>query len=343
LSKEEIKLPEVKKEIKPGIKKEVIEVLLDELKEGENRIGNIIVKKIEPTEVKPVAIRGNIGEYEINGIKIKVNNENHEYTLYYRDQKLNGKGVLNGDPFKVYIFVYKDNTYLILSQTVYSPMGTNRVHKFYILSADAHLKPIKGLEEEIFILFESNGFIIVEHNGFLYIINSTFSSRNGHSSISIYALDKDTIKSKSYFEAFVDHPDELRVIALGERDKKLFMKINSNVIYPIPGYTVLTNEYYFIDNGLFIKNNSKFKDEYFKEALKYNEILQKENWKEHNWLSPLLSKTINLIFAGEEERAWREFFEDFAKFSQKYPIKGIEKEDPNKIKKEIQKQLSDLE
>jgi len=109
------------------------------------------------------------------------------------------------------------------------------------------------------------------------------------------------------------------------------------------------NEYLLLKEGELIKNNSEFKREYFKRAQKYDEILKKEEWslskdarRMNDWFSPLLARTLNYIFAGDEETAWQKYEKDFMELSKKYPLKtdGVIIEiDSQKIKEEIQKSL----
>lgn len=140
------------------------------------------------------------------------------------------------------------------------------------------------------------------------------------------------------------------VSSLIEKKGKLYIKVKNGYCYfevkNVKG-TVVNNsiacvhEYYLLDNGRLVKSNLDFKGEYLKEVTINNKILQEKAWKENNWFSPLLGRTLNLIFGGEEEKAWQEFFENFEKFSKKYPSEEIEKINPNKIKEEIEKQLEE--
>lgn len=338
LFQKEMKLPEIKKPILEKERK-VAEVPFEELKVGRNQVENVIVEKIKPIEIKSTVIQNNIAQYEINKIKISVNKEIHEYTIYYKDNLINTGKYPTTNPIKISTFTYKDNEYYIISS---SEIQQFNVHEFYVFTHKGELKSVKDPKEATFILFESSGYEVIGYNEFLYVMSSNFSPRNGYTDLDIYALNGDSIKYRNHFEAFVDNSNELRVISLVLKDKKLFLKINSNFIhYPLAGYYSLGNEYYLLDNGRLVKSNLEFKQEYLKESARYDKILQENGWKENDWSSSLLSRTLNLIFAGEEEKAWQEFFEDFAKFFQKYPLPEIEKIDPNKIKEEIQKQLKE--
>lgn len=134
------------------------------------------------------------------------------------------------------------------------------------------------------------------------------------------------------------HKDKLSVISESDDDD----------IY----YGACVNSYYLLGDGEIIKGLADFKGYFLKEANRYSEIINARNFGENkiqwgekedvvknDWLSPLLSRTLNLIFAGEGKKAWQEFSEDFGKFSKKYPLLYQEQLDPQKIKEDIQKQL----
>jgi len=73
LPQKEIELPEIKKEIKPAIEK-LVEVPLEELKEGENKIGNIIIEKIKQKvlcDLGTIELGAKFEEF-MEGLKIKV-------------------------------------------------------------------------------------------------------------------------------------------------------------------------------------------------------------------------------------------------------------------------------
>ena len=64
---------------------------------------------------------------------------------------------------------------------------------------------------------------------------------------------------------------------------------------------------------------------------------------EDGWLPKLLDRTLNYIFAGEEEKAWSSFDEDFARLAVKYPIKDLDETDAHKIRENMERALMQKE
>lgn len=129
-------------------------------------------------------------------------------------------------------------------------------------------------------------------------------------------------------------------------------------------YAGCTAGYYPIDDNL---PDNFFKDEYLTEALDYEAFLKTTDWKKiytggqqqrtklenfqytpksslhfnsdgiylHpvEWLSPLMGRTLNMALAGEEERAWKMFREDFRALSEIYPL--VDAPNPDAIEADL--------
>ena len=163
-----------------------------------------------------------------------------------------------------------------------------------------------------------------------------------------------------------------------EKNNKLYIKIENQYVYELAYpkkelfedvyiYWGAVPNFYLLDNGRFKESSKDFKFVYLNNAKKYDDILETERWKEfsetveinflgnnvyaagpppesefdttHDWLSPLLGRTLNLIFADESVKAWKMFDEDFVILSAQYPLPGQREIDPIQIKKEIQQDL----
>lgn len=169
--------------------------------------------------------------------------------------------------------------------------------------------------------------------------------------------------------------------SLLEKNDSIFLKVKNGSTYVSTVITnkpcslgsdcttlVLANaavdEYYLVDNqdNFAIRNKEQFREEYLKEAALYAQLIGSEDWEkleekgwrspfyslwtrldvEKNWISALTGRTLNYIFAGEKEKALKEFSEDFDRFNAQYPVtsKAISS---SEIKVKIEEELSSIE
>ena len=175
LSKEEIKLPEVKKEIEPEIKKEVIEVPLDELKEGENRINNTVIKKIKPKLLCDVE---NLEELKPKFIGY----------MYFR-----GHGW--GD--------YYELTCNIENKAKIKMIGWNRkdsginqpinVVKFFILDETNNIIDKQGEGDDLVEFYENRGKVEIFHfndKTYFFVHGGVYGMKTGNSQYFLYGVNK---------------------------------------------------------------------------------------------------------------------------------------------------------
>jgi len=149
--------------------------------------------------------------------------------------------------------------------------------------------------------------------------------------------------------------------SLLSRDNNLYLKANKEYYYLIkrdserndysqlsfPGlisagdnlFGASVDNYYLIQDAQILEAKNEFRQVYLQKADKYNRLLENEQFNKGDWLSPLMGRTMNLIFAGEENMAWQNFDTDFVKFSKKYPLPDQEKLDPQMIKEGIENEL----
>lgn len=173
LPEQEIKLPEAKQEIKPEIKEEFIEVALEELKEGENRIGEVIIEKIIPKVFCDIGIVGGFLEWpDEKGEWWELDNEPDYFTFTCNIKNKakvkmtgwNGRGAIEffsiidkndnlidqherdeifefrEDTAKVEIFDYNKKTYLLVHGGTYG-MKTGVSHYFlYVIDEKENIK-----------------------------------------------------------------------------------------------------------------------------------------------------------------------------------------------------------
>ncbi|GIW65455.1 MAG: hypothetical protein KatS3mg096_516 [Candidatus Parcubacteria bacterium] len=294
-----------------------IEIRLGDLKEGKNIIGGLTIERKFITTLRDGFM------FIINNLQYIINSTGLSCGAYQCGESLELNIVKNGSNNQsrvldlwisdyggeIYFFKYMDFLYLI-ERTVSKPRGLcypierNTIYSVYkdILESKLSLRHIP---------------LLMRKNGKLYL----------------------KAEKNFCYEDFCDSVlENLEYIKKKEED--FYTPQNPRYrcfCYDFNETAPCVDEYFLIDNGKFIKSNQDFKSKYLEKAEKYEEELQKKNWQNDNWLLPLLNKTLNLIFAGEEEKAWREFFEDFQNFSQVYPLEGLEKINPNKIKAELQK------
>ena len=95
--------------------------------------------------------------------------------------------------------------------------------------------------------------------------------------------------------------------------------------------------FYTIENGSTVQNIGAFQPFYMKEASRYQSPLAQSSTE---WLSPLIGRTLQLIFAGATTTVWQSFSSDFQTLSQAHPNANYRGIDPGSIQETIQKQLS---
>ena len=124
-------------------------------------------------------------------------------------------------------------------------------------------------------------------------------------------------------------------------------------------YSPSFKRFFLIENEKVIEVSKDFKEDYLKEASEYEKEIRniirsakkmsKEKLREEKdilyqkWFSRLLAKTVNLIMAGEKEKAFKEFdksFEEFYSLSKSYYESRFKEKD--KIKKEILEMMKEL-
>lgn len=334
-----VKFPPIK--FPPKLEKQITEILLDQLKKGRNEIGNLTVELIEVSE------QDMWEEVEEDWIKLSV-----------------------------YSFTYNNNKYEI---EVYGEkgMGTGGAYSNYINAIEKKNGEVKKIEIDGFSSPDIIPPKVIAYKDHLYIIvesGSRMTGLRGWYENTIFSIDRNNnLEDKKTFysgEALTYRsPYIAEITSLIEKSQALYIKIKNSYCYFYSGIglkidwtcswdppkiplapAACIDEYYLL-NGKLIKSNSEFKNEYLKAALTYNEILQEKKWDKlppveicgatvgENWISVLLKRTLNYIFAGEE-KAWQTFDEDFADFSSKYPLEEVKEMDLNKIKEEVQRQIT---
>ncbi|GBD34331.1 hypothetical protein HRbin35_00041 [bacterium HR35] len=318
-AKKETNLSEYSKIIQNSLADQFIEIRLEDLKEGKNKIGGLTIERKFITTLRDGY------KFIINNLKYIINSTG-----------LNCGAYQCGESFELNI-VKNEND------------DQSRVLNFWISDYGGEVYFFKYLD-------------------FIYFIGSTIAKPRGL----CYPIEESIIYS-AYKDMVEDEQGLRHTPLLIKKNGKLYLKAEKNFCYEDFCDSVLENieslkkeedfytpknqrfrcfcydfdetapcvdEYYLIDNGKFIERNQDFKSEYLEKAEKFKKELQEKHWQNGDWILTLLNKTLNLIFAGEEEKAWREFFEDFQSLSQAYPFEGIEKINPDKIKEEIQKNIA---
>jgi hypothetical protein len=316
---------------------------LETLKIGGNRIGNLTVELLEVSEQNMWV------EVEKDWIKLAV------YSFAYNNNKYE-------------IEVYGERL-----------GGTGGAYSNYINAIEEKNGEVKKTKIGGFSSPDITPPKVIAYKDHLYIIAESGSRMTGirgwyENTIFSINLKNNLIEDKKTFYSgetlFYNSPYIAKITSLIEKNQKLYIKIKNSYCYFYSGLgfeidwtcsegsskippapAVCIDEYYLL-NGKLIKSDSEFKNEYLKIALKYNEILKEKKWDElspvkicgaivdENWFSVLIKRTLNYIFAGEEENAWQTFEEDFTNFSSKYLLEEVKKTDLNKIKEEIQKQIT---
>jgi hypothetical protein len=64
---------------------------------------------------------------------------------------------------------------------------------------------------------------------------------------------------------------------------------------------------------------------------------------EDNWLSLLMARSLNYIFAGMDDMAWNSFSEDYFRFLNKYPVRGLSESNFDEIKNQLKHDLNQVE
>lgn len=168
----------------------------------------------------------------------------------------------------------------------------------------------------------------------------------------IFRLDKNNdlkfIKLFGDLGTAIAHPTEE---SLKEKNGKLYLVMQDERFSPfyMTGYyyyvRVIFPQYYLIEKDDLLRRNADFKEEYTREATDADNKLQNlisekiKMGKKIDFLDGfplLLDKVVNYILAGENEKAWQDFEDIFAKFSLLSPSEtGGEKADPKIIKEMI--------
>jgi len=297
-------------------------------------------REIEPltpyeTETKGVEYLNYVGKY-VTG---------YDEELYYKHQ---------GSNFEIEIIPVGESKYGIISYNSVLKIFDPNTGKYKLVSDLVGSPQIKvyGHENDLIIKggsYARFGCCEIWHHGQVLIFNPFLDKKDS----------KEIDYSEIIGEPFLERSFSL---FLNEEDE-LYLKANNGYYHSIPTkipafeFKTGADKYYLLEDGEVInQKKEKFKTLYVKTAKEYEEVLRKESWghKEifregssktiNDWFSPLLGKTVNLIFAGKEE-AWDEFDKDFIELSQKYPLEingetiGI---DQQKIKQEIQKDLEGI-
>lgn len=97
--------------------------------------------------------------------------------------------------------------------------------------------------------------------------------------------------------------------------------------------------FYELDEGAITNSDQSMRTYYLASAQRYQKLLEANRNK--RWLSLLLERTIQYIFAGEVDVAWSTFEEDFKSLSESLPNPDYLNVDPDLIKRNIEDQLKD--
>ena len=174
-----------------------------------------------------------------------------------------------------------------------------------------------------------------------------------------------------------------RFLSLIEKDNELYLKSIDNYCFDSVcsrgivndcfafygegchcGFLVMENppcidNYYLLSKNGEIKNAfSFFRDFYLSKSIEYNLILENDKFLEnevfskcemsegYDWLTPLIKRTVNLVFAGEEKLAWEMFDRDFIELSEKYPfpnpLSKYKEVDMEELKRGIQAEIKEF-
>jgi hypothetical protein len=212
--------------------------------------------------------------------------------------------------------------------------------------------------------FISNIFAL-EYNENKYLVINYDPSGGMHCCFTpyIFLIDKnDNVKLIKKFRE-IDISTSLDPINFFIKNNKLYVSWSDPRFTFFDGlafaYSPTFERFFLIENEKVIEVSKDFKEDYLKEASEYEKEIRniigsakkmsKEKLREEKdilyqkWFSRLLAKTVNLIMAGEKEKAFKEFdrsFEEFYSLSKSYYESRFKEKD--KIKKEILERMKEL-
>lgn len=378
------KFPEIKvqKKIKPENT-----FLLEDLKEGRNEVGGIMIEKIVPSVVKGIIKeeKENFKYYEFSienlatvGLRIfdkydpDFDPRAKEIVWYWQNKEVrkdDNSLMLEGidEPY-ISHFKFGGDEYVIFPDYSFGANQQFYFLNFYIIDQN-NLMPVKDQEQKGFLVLNSiypdhwysKPLSILGYEDSIYLLNfpSWFSSgscSSGCTEVDILKKDRiiDHLSLCSGNSGDERHPYIDSIII---REQSLYLQSGNNYCFDIGTRGLLIDEacdvmlsacvdgYYRLGEEEIIQANEEFKEDFLENVKKYDFLLSnEENWKEFprehprglvpleifspelkiygrkNWLVPLISRTLNYIFAGERDIAWQTFEQDFDLLSLEYPL-----------------------
>ncbi len=203
---------------------------------------------------------------------------------------------------------------------------------------------------------------VFEYNENKYLVITDFSGGT-HCCFTSYLFLIDKNENVKLVKRFGegDNPNALEPISFFIKNNKLYVswldprfQYFENLAFAY-STEAFFERFFLIEKEKVVEVSKDFKDDYIKKALKYEKEIKdiielatkrdKEKLKEEKyilwqeWFSKLLAKTVNLIMAGEKEKAFREFDKNFEEFYSLFNI-YYESQLKEKIKKEIFKKMN---
>ena len=243
----------------PDKKKDLVEILLDDLKDEDNRIGDVNIKKLDLSLVLGREYDTKDGKIKMEVMGVDLDSYGSpfgDYVIYYQEKEIYRENVdYRYSPPYLYSFNYGEENYIVVRTVTGGSGGTWQGYQFYVID-DSAIREVFAFEENA-TFTEGGDYYFLDYENYLYIISS-WVGRLGvgsyQGSTEIRVLDKEG-EIKNYFE-FSKEPEEIydvqawvypKAESLIEKSGKLYLKV-ANVEDG-------GDRYYLLANGNLIENN----------------------------------------------------------------------------------------